>query len=457
MLASFAAITLCIVVPVLLWSLGPAADPAAETVITLTLVVAGLRYAWVLGSGERHLHEMVLWLFVYTFLGIAPLLQYRIKFPGTTPNVNLDIGLEGALIVLVGCIALIVGSAAGALGQRRTEGTVERVPSVRHVNGRNTYIWTAIALGLAAVYAIRVGPASLFASRSDLKASQAEGLGTDPLGTLVSAAARMGLVVAFVALMHLRNQRKGSGDRLPRALPVIILITLAVLVNPVSSARYTFGTAFLAVLGALGAYATVRRFRTVAVSSLVGIVFLFPLLDTFRRSLDSTVQLESPLDSMTTGDFDAFAQIINTAEMVRAEGVAWGTQLLGVLFFWVPRSIWPTKPIDTGAEIAEFKLYRFKNLSAPLWSEFFVNFGWVGLIVGMILVGFLLRRLDRRAELTLRVSPLPGVVACITPFYMLILLRGSLLQAMVNLFVILAVSWFVTRPQPAPPTGVIRH
>lgn len=445
LLATVTAIALCVVFPALMWNLGSPLEPPTELVLTATLVLAGARFTWIVGSRVRHLHEMVLWLFVYVFMGLAPLAQFRVKFPGTTPFLDLSLSLEAALIVLFGCVAILLGS---ALASRRATAVIDAGDAAPRFNisARNTYIWTFVALLAAGAFIARVGPGSLFAARADLKASQADALGSDPLGTLLSAIARMGLVVAFVALMHVRAQRKLAGARPPILLPVVTLITLFMVVNPISSARYTFGTALLAVLGALGAYATVKRFRVVALGAMVGVVMVFPILDTFRRTLDTTVQLENPVDSITTGDFDAFAQVINTVQYTASQGFEWGWQLLGVLFFWVPRSVWPGKPIDTGVAIAEFKGYGFTNLSAPFWAELFINFGWLGLILGMIALGYLLRRLDARAEVALRIAALPGVMACITPFYMLILLRGSLLQAMVTLFVILGASWFVSRP-----------
>lgn len=89
----------------------------------------------------------------------------------------------------------------------------------------------------------------------------------------------------------------------------------------------------------------------------------------FRRSLDATAKSQNPLESMLSGDFDSFSQITNTVEYVNEHGITSGNQLLGVLFFWVPRSIWPDKAIDTGTVLGEFKAYFFKNLSAPLWAE----------------------------------------------------------------------------------------
>ena len=71
LLTSLVALVLCGVIPILLWSQGTRVISAADVFLTITLVLAGARFAWIVGRPERHLHEMVLWLFVYVFLGAA--------------------------------------------------------------------------------------------------------------------------------------------------------------------------------------------------------------------------------------------------------------------------------------------------------------------------------------------------------------------------------------------------
>lgn len=254
----------------------------------------------------------------------------------------------------------------------------------------------------------------------------------------------MGLLVAFVSMMIVRRQRAAVGGKKPFVLPAALFVALILAVNPISSARYHFGTVALAVVAVFGAYATVRRFRVVSLGALAGLLLLFPGMDAFRRSLDSQFTVQDPLQSLVSGDFDSMAQIANTADYVATNGITWGMQAVGVVFFWVPRSWWPDKPIDTGVLVAQHMDYRFKNLSAPAWAEFFINGGWVGLIIGMALLGYFMRNWDRRADSALNVAGVPGVLTCILPFYMLIVLRGSLLQAMAYLGVVLACTYFVT-------------
>jgi hypothetical protein len=433
---------LSIAVPLLLWNFGSRSGDASATVlITVTVVLAGARFAWILGSRDRHLHEMVVWLFVYVYLGLAPFVQIRTNFPGTTPGMTDEFAFEAAAISLLGEVAIIIGSWAAA---RWRIGRV--VPAARLapvISNRRVYPLACVTLGLAVVYIALVGPQNLFAARSDLAAARADSIGGSVFGPLLSAGVKMGLLVAFISLIHLWRFKGSLGERRPVLMTFVVGVALAACVNPISSARYVFGTVLLAALGALGVYATVNRFRVASVGALLGLLFAFPLLDTFRRSLDAQIELESATDSLATGDFDAFAQLMNTAQYVADRGVTWGNQILGVVLFWVPRDLWAGKPIDTGAFLAEYKGYQFENLSAPLWAEFFINFAWVGVLVGMVLFGFLVRRLDIRAETALRGGRTPGILGSVIPFYLLIVMRGSLLQAMTNLIAILLAVAFV--------------
>jgi hypothetical protein len=264
----------------------------------------------------------------------------------------------------------------------------------------------------------------------------------------------MCLLVSSAALILLYRQTKQDGRRRLLPLIVVTLTLLATCVNPISSARYVFGTVALGVLAAFGVYETLRRFRIFALAALVGMVVLFPLADYFRHSKTSAEQVNI-LGSLKGGDFDSFDQIVNTVTYVHSNGVPWGRQALGVLLFWVPRSSWPGKPVDTGTLIATFKGYDFVNLSAPIWAEMFINGGWVVLVIGMFLLGYVIRRADSASNLRLlRGMPLT-VLGAILPFYLLILCRGSLLQATGNLAAMVFFALFVTQRSRLSSIGVL--
>lgn len=414
----------------------------------LIAALAGIRFAVIVGSRTRRLYEMVVWLFTYVFLGIAPLIQMRLGADtDTAPFIDHTLDWTSALLVLFGCLPFLVGV---LLYQRRKQEPLVDENADWGVNPARANLLTLAALAIFAYYVSKIGVSSLFLSRTGIDNVRLVIWPDKTVNSMIVGATSMGLLVSTIAQMYVRRQCKAAGKPRPWLMPFVSFVALFLSVNPVNSARYIFGTVMLAMLGAFGAYATPKRFRLVSISAIFGLVYLFPIADMFRRSLDPTAKSQNPLESMLSGDFDSFSQVTNTVEYVNEHGITWGNQLLGVLFFWLPRSIWPDKAIDTGTLLGEFKVYFFKNLSAPLWAEFYINGGWVLLILGMFALGLLVGRLDERAEAALARTGYPGLTACIVPFYLLIVLRGSLLQSVAFMSVIAVSCVFVGQGKPKP-------
>jgi hypothetical protein len=138
--------------------------------------------------------------------------------------------------------------------------------------------------------------------------------------------------------------------------------------------------------------------------------------------------------------------------VVGDEGFSYVRQPLGVVLFWVPRSLWADKPVDTGIYLAEERGYEFQNLSAPLWAEMFVIGGHLVVVGGFIALGYVVVRGDDRLVERLAGRRRYSVAAAFMPFYLIILLRGSLLQA-TALVATLAMSAWLTRPVPGRRPG----
>jgi hypothetical protein len=217
--------------------------------------------------------------------------------------------------------------------------------------------------------------------------------------------------------------------------------------NPISQPRYWIGTILIAV--ALSSPSVLKGWfiRTVVAGGAFAAAVLFPYAAYFRYE-DGFVSVGTVGETMTTkGDYDAFQMIAAGTQVTDTAGHSGGRQMLGALLFWLPRSIWPDKPINTGEMIAMNYGYGYTNISAPLWAEFWIDFGWFGVIAGFLLIGFAIRRLDTAflRAWTSQQFAIAQVVVPILAGYSFILLRGSLLQAMFRLATILAVAWFISR------------
>jgi hypothetical protein len=123
-------------------------------------------------------------------------------------------------------------------------------------------------------------------------------------------------------------------------------------------------------------------------------------------------------------DLDAYPVLANGMERMNSETFPLLNQILGSMFFYIPRSIWEAKPIDTGALLGQYSGLSFYNLSAPWILEAYANARVTGLIVISILLGIVLSRIE--PDLFDFKRHLQGAVIAGSAF---ILLRGSLLQA----------------------------
>ena len=90
--------------------------------------------------------------------------------------------------------------------------------------------------------------------------------------------------------------------------------------------------------------------------------------------------------------YDAFSNILATLEYVEINGISWGYQLLGVFLFFIPRSIWLSKPTSTGELIGEYLMSttprNYSNLSNAIVSEGYINFGFFGVVLLAIILAY---------------------------------------------------------------------
>ena len=425
-----------------------------------TTVLCAARFAWLIGSGQRRLFESMFWSFTYMFLCLAPLAQLREnEWPGTVPRMDNTFIAAGALMVIIGCGAFLAGAGLDTVtALRRPLHAREAADRLFSVHYLRTVVLCVFAVLLNLYYLSQTGWLQFMHSRYEAQDIGAMVFPTENAGVVLRACSYMALLVAFIALVRFRTEAKLAlqwGENVAAktmrgnlVLLWVVGLLLADNMNPISNARYQSGTAILAVATAYGLFGTIRRFRLTSLGFLAALLVIFPLADAFRVSQQAELKASNPIQSLLSDDYDSFAQLMNGYLITARDGIVPGRQFFGVLFWWVPRGVWPDKPVDSGIFIANMRGYGFTNLSAPLWVELFLNGGWLALAVGMFALGFGLHRWDTGLNSQFEDYHMPGVLGCILPFYMLILLRGSLLQAASFLFFILAFGAFVRQKKP---------
>ena len=101
-------------------------------------------------------------------------------------------------------------------------------------------------------------------------------------------------------------------------------------------------------------------------------------------------------------------------------------ELLLPAFFWVPRSIWPSKPIGSPDIVAAHAGFESLNVSSPLWTEGYINFSVPGVFLFLFIFGWCARLGDDSlSNLQLR-SAFVTILSSFFASNTLILLRGDL-------------------------------
>jgi hypothetical protein len=119
-----------------------------------------------------------------------------------------------------------------------------------------------------------------------------------------------------------------------------------------------------------------------SLSYFFGIFLVFPVLNIFR-SFNNHIFWGT--EAFKTGHFDAFQ---NFMLLLNENLISGGKQLMGSLLFFVPQSVWPEKPLATGAWLAQELNFNYANIAMPYFGEGFANFGMVGIVLFLIVIAF---------------------------------------------------------------------
>ena len=172
----------------------------------------------------------------------------------------------------------------------------------------------------------------------------------------------------------------------------LLFITLSLFSNfPLSLARLYAAAFYIPMILILFPYFR-KGFRFVYLF-VIGLLVAFPFLNQFRSfSLDKRIGLGFDFEMFTSINFDSyqsFAWVFQNGEITN------GRQLMCVLFFWIPRSLWPDKPYMSGRMIAEKYNLWFEQISMNYFGEGYLNFGIVGVLLFTVLLAYVSARFDK--------------------------------------------------------------
>jgi len=174
---------------------------------------------------------------------------------------------------------------------------------------------------------------------------------------------------------------------------------------------------------------------------IIALLIFIPLLDVGRHNLSNVdviraIKFTNPINFLKSVNFDAYANIIHTIHYVQENGATWGKQLFGSIFFFIPRTIWLSKPIGSGHVVAGYFNFPNLNISSPLQAEALINFGIIGIPIFAMIFGIILKNADdcyknRRKQLKVNPSSLV-FIDVIYPFWLgfvFFISRGDLMSS----------------------------
>ena len=203
-----------------------------------------------------------------------------------------------------------------------------------------------------------------------------------------------GIILSY---QYLKNQSKINNNTILIFLSLIIFLVLLLwFKNPFTEKRNALGPIYLSLMYLFIPKVFSNNVKTLSFLFFIMIV-LFPLSSILTHS-DATFSqiINNPSilifeakyggigKTFNTLHYDAFANINATIGYVNVNGLSYGVQLLSALLFFIPRSFWVSKPISTGQLIGEDLIdnygFNFSNLSNPIVSEGYINFGILGVL-----------------------------------------------------------------------------
>jgi oligosaccharide repeat unit polymerase len=321
------------------------------------------------------------------FFGAIPLLEHRLNITYHGAHVPQDYSyLTASSLALLSCIFFYLGYGL----RKKTPSSDKTLPKPDHDSlpqRRRVYFTGVTCLILLATL---IGDYYHFDLNNMFFRGFGENVESTAMGysfiTFFIRPLFFNLVLLFILVRISRTSLNDVGI-------YFLCILLLVFVSPMGIPRTLTGALYipLLVLAFFPRYAS--KYFVLCVITYA-ILFVAPVADVFRliqfRDEISLIQNFS-LNYFFAGHFDAFH---NLTQVIETNYVSQGRQILGALLFWVPRAFWPTKPVGTSFDFAEFAGFRSSNISFPLTAELYVDFGMLGVILGMFLLGVVFKWLD---------------------------------------------------------------
>lgn len=359
-----------------------------DTTFIIVIIMAG--YAIVADRKAFSLNQ-VFWIFVLLFMGVAPLGQYATGIIPWGKKIDDATFIKANGVVLL-CLCVYIFVRNGLL-KRLGNGVAYKFPAlgfdeyfIRRYNSIGNIVFIICSVSLCILSGKGLLLRSAVGTSSIIHNSSLQLLTDKVLRGAV-------LYFSMITIVLFRNKKI-------RVFQLTLVLLLSVIANfPLAVPRYWAATFYIALLLTCMGVVLSRKKHWFSLSLISAILVVFPLLSIARYSRAEIVQRFSSIKdvfslSFSYGDFDAYASFCSTINYVHEHGITWGKQLMTVLLFFVPRSVWPGKSVGSGAVVNQLKGSDFTNFCSPLFAEGYINFGVAGAVLFIAFLSWVITRYD---------------------------------------------------------------
>lgn len=331
--------------------------------------------SWCLFADRRpYSLNKIWWLFQIVFMGIVPSVQVAVHhMPWKDGDISLDTILKANALILF-CLVLYKSIRWG-LDKKTAYQLSISYPILNETYLRRYRRWAPPIMAAAGVALLWFYGWKGLLLRGPMEMA---GASHNTTLQLVFDKSVRG-VMLYLTLAAIWLYRQGH---LSRKLLLAILAASFLLNFPLSLPRYLAFTIYLSWLLVAG-FSWMQRRHLFTLGVLCLMLLMGPLVSMTRYAgVDMAERLSDPAEvfrkAYLVTDFDAYSSLCRTMQYTAEHGPTGGRQLTGVALFYVPRSVWPTKPVGSGAFLFDQLGFEFKNVSCTFLAEGYINFGWWG-------------------------------------------------------------------------------
>lgn len=367
--------------------------------------------------------DMMFWLFNVIFFGAAPLLQYLTNSYAWALVPTSEEVFKTNILILVWLLCYLIGMNVTLRKEVKYISVRKNMFSSCQVNQTVLNCFVAVSIGITIYYLLAIGLNNLIYRETN---------GISGLSSTMSLLTEHGFknTVLFTAVFCVIDSKQRHKITIKT---MIALACLVISCFPTGIPRNMMASFYAGLLIIM--YDKTRKGRWFSFAIFAGLILIFPALNVFRNigNGDANI-LESIMKAYGVtyleGNYDAHQMFISVQRYVDEFGFKYFYQILGALLFFIPRSLWSTKPIGTGhTVISELNQFYFTNVSAPLASEWYIGFGWFGIIIGSLILSKIIKKFDNKYwDENNDLSPIRIIYPC-SIFMFFFMLRGDLLSS----------------------------